>query len=129
MRRKALIVLSAAAIMMALSTGAAVAAPGGQGKGHAGSVPCGSPTLAGPSSATVGTSYTVTGCGFQAGATVPLTVGEAGGCCYGINLQADSSGQISYTGNVWGAGVYTFKAAVMTASGWKTGASYSFSAS
>ena len=129
MRRRALIVVSTAALLLALTTGAAIAAPGGQGKGHAGSIPCGSPTLAGPSSATVGTTYTVTGCGFQPGATVPLTVGEANGCCYGISIAADSSGQISYTGNIWGAGLYTFKAAVMTPSGWKTGASYSFTAS
>ena len=90
---------------------------------------CLSPTLTGPSSASVGGTYTVTGCGFKPGSLVPIEVTEAGGCCFATNKVADENGRLSYTGNVWASGTYRVRASVRFHTRWRVAAAWSFQAS
>src|SRR5215510_3972341 len=69
-------------------------------------------TLSGPATLTVGGEYTVTGTGFAPGGLVPLSIGEADGCCIALNTRADAGGHISYTGLVYAPGTYEVKALV-----------------
>lgn len=89
---------------------------------------CSSPTLTGPASATVGETYTVTGCGFKPGSLVPLEITEAGGCCFALNKVADADGRLSYTGEVWASGTYRVRASVRFHKRWRVAASWSFQA-
>ena len=97
------------------------------GKGHSsGSGDCSTPTLAGPASASWNESFSIDGCGFQPGAVVPLIGAEANGCCFTVNMVADSTGRFSWQGLVWGVGDYSYKALQQSKSGWRTVATWSF---
>ena len=128
-----ILVLALTALLAFTTIGAAHAAKGGRlgggagGKGHNGTTSSGA-TLSGPTDAHVGDPYTVTGAGFQSGTSVNLSVGEAGGCCYAVMVGVETDGTFAYSGNVWGAGTYTFKASVPTSKGYQLAASYSFQA-
>jgi hypothetical protein len=113
-------------IMAALAV-AAVVAPASARKLSVAS--CSSPTLTGPTSAVVGQSYTVDGCGFAPGSVVPLEIAEADGCCIALNQVADDTGRFSYTGWVYAPGAYQVKAWVKRSTQWRLGASWSFTAS
>jgi hypothetical protein len=93
--------------------------------------PCSTPTLSGPSQARVGESYTITGCGFAPGRLVPLELMEAGGCCLALNRFADANGNLSFTGVVWGEGLYRARASAQRngKGRWRVVASWSFQAS
>jgi len=128
-----ILVLALTALLAFATVGAAHAsrggnagAAGGGGKGH--NRTTSSYTLSGPTGAHVGDVYTVTGAGFQPGTSVNLSVGEAGGCCYAVMVGVETDGTFSYSGSVWGAGTYTFKASVPTDKGYQLAASYSFQA-
>ena len=89
---------------------------------------CSTPTLSGPTQARVGDAYTVSGCGFPAGAAVALEITEAGGCCGAVNRWADSTGAFSYSGSVWGVGAYRVRASLKQRNRWRVVASWSFQA-
>jgi hypothetical protein len=116
-----------APILLAAALSAVVAvAPATAGKPGAGTST--GPKLTGPSTAHVGETYTIDGSGFAPGALVPLEIGEADGCCIALNLVADASGRISYTGDVYAAGAYRTRALVKRNSRWRVGAEWSFTA-
>ena len=87
-----------------------------------------SPTLTGPTVAHVGETYTVYGSGFAPGSLIPLEIAEADGCCIALNLVADESGKLSYTGDVWAPGTYRVRSLVKRNGRWRVGAEWSFEA-
>ena len=92
--------------------------------------PCSGPTLSGPGSGGVGGVYTITGCGFNPGALVPLEVAEADGCCLAQHVIADTSGAFTVSRDVWAPGTYRVRASSQRRGGdrWRTVAEWSFQA-
>jgi hypothetical protein len=89
------------------------------------------PTLSAPAlkGTTTGTSYTLTGSGFEPGQLVLLNVAEANGCCVALYAVADTTGSFTYTGNVWASGTYSVRAAVLEKQQWRFVADWSYQAS
>jgi len=114
-------------LITAVLCAAVAAVPAVAAKPSAGTTSSG-PTLTGPATAQVGETYTVDGSGFAPGSLVPLEIAEAGGCCIALNLVADASGRISYTGAVYAAGAYRVRALVKRNTRWRVGAEWSFTA-
>jgi len=100
----------------------------GRGSHSSGSGTCTAPSLTGPTGGNLFQSFTIDGCGFEPGAIVPLVGAEANGCCFTVNMVADSSGRFSWTGQVWSLGEYSYKAMVQTNRGWRTAATWTFDA-
>jgi len=89
------------------------------------------PTLTAPAlkGAATGSSYTLTGSGFQPGQLVLLNVAEANGCCLALNVVADASGTFTYSGSIWAPGTYSVRAAVLDRQQWRFVADWSYQAS
>jgi hypothetical protein len=123
-KRYFLIVVAAAALGVVVSAASLAGA-------RTSTTPDSTPTLSGPTTASVGGTYTVTGSGFVPGSLVPLEIAEANGCCIALNRFADASGNFSYTGDVYAPGSYQVRAWVpRNSSGrWRLAASWSFEAS
>jgi hypothetical protein len=113
-------------ITTALSAVVAIAGPAFAGKPGGGSTS--DAKLGGPTVASVGEMYTIDGSGFAPGSLVPLEIAEANGCCIALNLVADESGRISYTGEVYAAGSYRVRAFVKRNTRWRVAAEWTFMA-
>jgi hypothetical protein len=105
-RRAALrIALIVASLVVLLAVPTALAGKGKPGGGTGGTT--GSPALTG---VVTGSSYRVTGTGFQPGEILSLMIGEANGCCIALTAVADGSGTFYYDGLIWAPGTYFVKA-------------------
>jgi len=101
--RTALLIAVLATVIAAPS---ALAGKGG-GKPSGGGTTTGAPTLTG---VVTGSTYLVTGKGFQPNEILSLMIGEANGCCLSQTAVADGSGTFSYQGVIWAPGTYFVKA-------------------
>ena len=124
-RPLAMLLVSVGLIAAALAPSVASARPPGHDVSSSG---CSTPTLVGPASATIGESYTVTGCGFAARSMVNLEITEGGGCCRAQQIYTGETGEFSLTSSVWAPGVYRVRASVSRRKGWTVVASWSFEA-
>ena len=126
--RPTAVLLAVVCISAAVVTPAAPAAPPGSGSGTGTGTACSGPTLLGPTSAHVGQTYTVTGCGFAANTILNIEITEANGCCMVQQVYTDTAGRFELTSDVWAAGYYRMRASIYKKRGWVLAATWSMQA-